>query len=460
MKATLQMWVYACDDALANKAILLGTLDQAGIGAEEFNPNASSCGIFVFQQLNEDVYIQLREISRNGALRVLALAAPTCQPDTADLWCLLEAGAADVIAWCDEQQLGARIKVRLRRWQEIEQTLMSTLVQNNLIGQSLAWRSVLRQIIEVARYTDASVLVLGESGTGKELVGRLIHTLDQRANKKDLVTVDCTTIVPELAGSEFFGHERGAFTGAAGARDGAFCLANKGTLFLDEIGDLPLPLQAQLLRVVQEHHYKRVGSNNWCKTDFRLVCATNRDLLSEIEQGQFRADLYYRIADWVCRLPPLRERPEDILPLIKHFLRALKPDRKPPELDTAVREYLLKRDYPGNVRELKQLVSQISYRHVGDGPITVGDLPAEEKPTPEMLNDWCDARLEQTIRHALLLGVGLKEISQTATETAIQIAVDEEQGNLQRAARKLGVTDRTLQLRRANKQQRSAGGAA
>src|SRR4029077_5747912 len=146
------------------------------------------------------------------------------------------------------------------------------------------------------------------------IVARLIHLLDARPNKRDLVVLDCSTVVPELSGSEFFGHERGAFTGALTERHGAFALANGGTLFLDEIGELPLPLQAQLLRVVQEHSYKRIGGNKWHRTDFRLVCATNRDLLGLVCGGEFRADLYYRIASFVCKLPALRERAEDIIP--------------------------------------------------------------------------------------------------------------------------------------------------
>src|SRR5690606_31880967 len=136
-----------------------------------------------------------------------------------------------------------------------------------------------------------------------------------------LVILDCSTIVPELAGSEFFGHERGAFTGALITREGAFALADGGTLFLDEIGELPLHLQVQLLRVIQEGTYKKVGSNTWKSTRFRLICATNRDLSEEVKKGRFRADLFYRIASWTFHLPPLRERKEDILPLALHFLK-------------------------------------------------------------------------------------------------------------------------------------------
>jgi transcriptional regulator with GAF, ATPase, and Fis domain len=137
------------------------------------------------------------------------------------------------------------------------------------------------------------VLITGESGTGKELIARLIHALDSRVDKGDFVILDCTTVVPTLSGSEFFGHEKGAFTGAIAQRDGAFAMADGGTLFLDEIGELPLVLQAELLRVIEEGMYKRVGSNTWRKTSFRLLCATNRDLLQEESRGNFRKDLYY-----------------------------------------------------------------------------------------------------------------------------------------------------------------------
>jgi len=257
-----------------------------------------------------------------------------------------------------------------------------------------------------------------------------------------------------LAGSEFFGHERGAFTGAAVARDGAFALADRGTLFLDEVGDLPLALQAQLLRVCQERTYKRVGSSIYQSTAFRLVCATHHELLGSVSQQRFRADLYYRIAAIVCRMPPLRERREDILPLARHFLERLRPDEDAPEIDAAIAEHLVDRDYPGNVRDLRQLVTRIHHRHVGAGPITPGDLPPEERPSQNLVReDWRGEGFNDAIRHALRRGVGLKDISRGATETAIGIALREEGDNLQRAARRLGVTDRALQMRRARQPQ-------
>jgi transcriptional regulator with GAF, ATPase, and Fis domain len=233
-------------------------------------------------------------------------------------------------------------------------------------------------------------------------------------------------------------------------------LADGGTLFLDEVGDLPLALQAELLRAVQERTYKRVGSNTWQETDFRLVCATNRDLQHETSQGRFRGDFYYRIASWTCKLPPLRERPEDILPLAFHFLQHLRPGTEELDMDQAVRNYLVQRSYPGNVRDLKQVVSRMSYRHVGPGPITAGDIPEEERPKGEPgPREWRDGHFELAIRRGVAMGVGLKEISQTAADTAVRIAVGDANGNLSRAALQLGVTDRALQMRRAARRQSS-----
>ncbi|MGH8627021.1 MAG: sigma-54-dependent transcriptional regulator, partial [Gammaproteobacteria bacterium] len=356
------------------------SLANAGVNAHALGSGTADCpGIVVFDTLSSGLCEFLRETSRNGAEQVLAVALPECAVHATELWALLDAGAADAFLWDRVRDPAAQIAARIERWHAVDLLLRSSVVTKNLIGGSPVWKTILRQIVEVARFTDASVLILGDTGTGKELVARLVHTLDPRPTKRDLVVVDCTTIVPELSGSEFFGHERGAFTGAVGPRDGAFALANSGSLFLDEVGELPPALQAQLLRVIQEKTYRRVGGNQWHRTEFRLIGATNRDLPQEVLEGHSRSDLYHRIAMCVCRLPPLSQRPDDILPLTRHFLAELCPSEDPPPLDDGVRDHLQRRTYPGNVRELKQLVTRISQRHVGDGPITLGDLPEEEK---------------------------------------------------------------------------------
>jgi transcriptional regulator with GAF, ATPase, and Fis domain len=449
---SLRLWFHCFDTGTPFSADpCAGELARAGLSPVPLDGDGpEGAGIVRFRQVSDGLCDWVREASRGGAHRVLALAGSRAALAGGAGWRLLEAGAADVLA---EDRAGLaladEVRARFARWDEVDRMVESPLVQNHLVGRSPVWRSLLRQVVEVAAFTDAPVLVTGESGTGKELVARLVHSLDRRPNRRDLVVLDCATVVPELSGSEFFGHERGAYTGAVGPREGAFALADGGTLFLDEVGELRPALQAQLLRAVQERTYKRVGGNAWLSTSFRLVCATNRELPDEVARGAFRADLYYRIASVTCRMPPLRDRPDDVVPLFLHFVRQLAPGREPPELDDGVRDLLLRRAFPGNVRDLKQLAARLVYRHVGPGPITLGDLPEDERPRGRDAGSWEDGEFETSIRRALAQGVGLKEIGRLASETAIRLVVADEAGNLQRAAQRLGVTDRALQLRKA-----------
>lgn len=400
----------------------------------------------------------VQALSGGGTERVLTVAGPGAAPVPDLAWELLHGGASDVITWDSCSDPIQAIITRLERWRQVDDLIASDAVQSNLVGTGPCWIRLLRQIVEVARFTRASILLTGESGTGKELVARLVHELDSRPDKGELIVLDCATVIPNLSGSEFFGHEKGAFTGAIGPRDGAFALANGGTLFLDEVGELTPQLQAELLRVIQEGMYKRVGSNLWRTTDFRLVSATNRDLTEEQAAGRFRLDLYYRIAAWQFRLPPLRHRREDIEPLALSFLSQSRPDRTAPEFEAAVRTFLQSRDYPGNIRDLRQLVTRIGQCHVGPGPITVGDVPDDERPGPGTCKDtWQDANaspwhggeFENSIRTALAQGVDLKEITRVAADTAVSVALAQSDGSLARAAKSLGVTARALQLRRA-----------
>jgi len=423
-----------------SRAQITAALDAEGVslvGPDDADPRVAS--VIVFESRVDEAIDRVRALSIVCNERVLAVttASSTGGLPRGSAYALIAAGAADVVS----VTALSTITARLSRWAAIDGLLEGA---RTLVGTSAAWRRVMRQVVEVARFTDAPVLITGETGTGKELVSRLIHELDARPTKRDLVLVDCTTIVPELSGSELFGHEKGSFTGAVAARNGAFALADDGTLFLDEAGELPLVLQAELLRVVQEHTYKRVGGNVWQATKFRLVCATNRDLEAERDAGRFRADLYYRISGWTFQLPPLRERRDDILPLARHFLG----DHP---LDDAVAQYLVHRDYRGNIRELKQLCARIAHRHVGPGPYTIGDLGSDLRG--ELLiesgESWCDRSFHDSIGKAVALGVGLKDIGRIAEDIAVRCAVASENGSLQSAAKKLGVTDRALQMRRA-----------
>jgi transcriptional regulator with GAF, ATPase, and Fis domain len=452
----LVTWVHAFGgECISVLDQLAASLVAAGVVACPLRTErAEPFGVLLHRAVTPDLCSFLRSATESGLNRVVAVASAYEDLCGSGVWQLLAAGASDVFTWTDAEDCARRLASRFARWGEVDALVDSPLVRTNLIGDSRSWKATLRQLVEVGHFSDASTLLLGESGTGKEMAAQLVHAIDGRADKGKLVVLDCTTIVPDLSGSEFFGHERGAFTGAAASRDGAFALANKGTLFLDEVGELPVTLQGQLLRVIQEHSYKRVGGNTWYQTDFRLICATHRDLWSAVGTGTFRQDLYYRISSVTCRLPPLRERAEDIIPLARHFIRQLLPDPTLPEIDPAVRDYLLKRHYPGNIRELRQLVGRVLSRYCGDGPLTAGLIPGDERPLLGLeLTDWRDASFEQAIRRAVLFGAGLKDISRVAEDLAVRLVVNDENGNLQRAARRLGVTDRALQMRRAQRLQ-------
>ena len=407
-------------------------------------PPGDSPGVLVCDHVDDEVVRFAREVSRAGERRVLVLVTGTAAESPA-AWDLLRAGIADVLPWDGDSDA---IAARLNRWRQVDELVAAPVVAEHLVGHSRAWRSVIREVVELAHFSELDVLITGESGTGKELTARLIHTLDPRPDKGGLVVVDCTTIVPTLSGSEFFGHERGAFTGADSARDGAFARADGGTLFLDEVGELPATLQAELLRVVQEGTYKRVGSNRWQTTRFRLLCATNRDLEEARARGAFRSDLYFRLAAAIVELPALGQRREDILTLTRHFL-ADGTGRAPP-ITPAVCDLLRSRAYPGNVRDLEQLVARILLRHVGPGPVTVGDVPPPERPRGDPADDWRDD-LEAALRGAVHRGVPLKDIVEASRDAAIAVALAAAGGSLRQAARRLGVTDRTLQLHRARR---------
>ena len=227
-----------------------------------------------------------------------------------------------------------------------------------LIGESQALRQVLRDIGQVAE-TDATVLILGETGTGKELVARAIHAASTR-RARQLIIVNCAAIPATLIESELFGHEAGAFTGATKKREGRFALADKGTIFLDEIGELPLDLQAKLLRVLQEGEFDPVGSSSTKKVNVRVLAATNRDLEKSVREGQFREDLFYRLNVFPLRLPPLRERGDDVVRLASAFARrfATKMGRTIAPLTADYARRLKGYSWPGNVRELQNVIER------------------------------------------------------------------------------------------------------
>jgi two-component system nitrogen regulation response regulator GlnG len=246
-----------------------------------------------------------------------------------------------------------------------------------LIGRSPAMQEIYRVIARLTQ-TDLTVMIMGESGTGKELVARALHDYGKRRHGT-FVAVNMAAIPKELVESELFGHERGAFTGATGRGVGRFEQAEGGTLFLDEIGDMPLEAQTRLLRVLQQGEYTTVGGRIPIRTDVRIVAATNRDLRQLIGQGLFREDLYYRLNVVPLRLPPLRERIEDIADLVRHFLRRAEEEGLPHKtLDSEALEILRRHRWPGNVRELENLIRRLAVLHSGDA-ISAAAIASELK---------------------------------------------------------------------------------
>jgi PAS domain S-box-containing protein len=252
----------------------------------------------------------------------------------------------------------ARIRDLEQRTEVLREELDRFHGFHEIVGESPALLRALEDMAQVAAM-DTTVLLLGETGTGKELFARAVHAASPRRDRP-MVTVNCAAIPADLMESELFGHEKGAFTGATSRRDGRFTVAHQGTLFLDELGELPLPLQAKLLRVLQEGEVQPVGSSHLQKVDVRIVAATNRDLAAAVQRGEFREDLYYRLSVFPIRIPPLRERGDDIVLLAERFAKNFqrRVGRTLAPLTAACKERLRTYSWPGNVRELQNVIER------------------------------------------------------------------------------------------------------
>jgi two-component system response regulator AtoC len=290
----------------------------------------------------------------------------------------------------------------------------------HMVGQSPAFLTCVDSLARVAE-SEASILLFGESGVGKELAARFIHARSTRPGGAFIV-INCAAVPENLFESELFGHERGAFSGSSGLKKGLFELANGGTLFLDEVAEIPLGLQPKLLRVLETGEFRRVGGTRTLKADVRLVSATNRKLLDEVDEKRFRLDLYYRLAGIDVTLPPLRERRDDIPALTTFLLKRLAGGRSACHLDSAALATLQAYEFPGNVRELRNLL-QRAVLTCRDGMIRAADLqlPTMAAPVPPLAQPLID--IERSHIRALL---------------------DAHAGHRSRVATALGITERTL----------------
>lgn len=326
----------------------------------------------------------------------------------------------NAIQRCFERSRLVRENFVLRR--EIEER---TGLIEGLVGDSAVMRETCAVIKRIAP-TPSTVLIAGESGTGKEVAARALHRMSQRANGP-FVPLNCAAVSAELIESELFGHVKGAYTGAQGARDGLFYYASGGTLFLDEVTELPLPMQAKLLRVLEERRIRPVGSEQEIPVDVRIVAATNRNLAAEVAADRFRRDLYYRLQVVEVRMPPLREHTGDIPALIGHFIQSLMPQLgvAPIEVpDAALHALMADYDWPGNIRELRNWVE----RSLILGEFRCDCLPPTPAATPTASPDG---------------GLSLDEIE----KRHILATLDTCRGNKTLAAQQLGVSRKTLDRR-------------
>jgi two-component system response regulator HydG len=319
-----------------------------------------------------------------------------------------------------------------RENQSLKQLLSSNDALSSIIGSSRPMDE-LKKMIQAVAPSEATVLILGESGTGKELVAKAVHGCGNR-NDKHLVSVNCAALTETLLESELFGHEKGAFTGADKRRDGRFMQANKGTIFLDEVGEIPLAMQAKLLRAIQEREIQRVGSDTALHADVRIIAATNKDLSENVKMGQFREDLYYRLNVVTLDVPALRERSGDIPMLAKFFLVKLAEKNRKSIVDFApsTMDCLTRYDWPGNVRELENAIERAVVLCNGNY-ITERDLP------PSVTSSLVDCDIHHSQLQEMA-GLPLEEIEKEAIIQTLQ----KTSGNKSEAAKLLNITRTTL----------------
>lgn len=316
----------------------------------------------------------------------------------------------------------------------LKQQLQEKFKIDSFISSSPKMQEVLSVAARAAE-SKATVLITGESGSGKEVLAKSIHYISSRKDKP-FVAVNVPALPETLLESELFGHEKGAFTGADKARIGRFELANKGTIFLDEIGDIPMNLQVKLLRVLQEHKIERLGSNESIEIDVRVIAATHQNLEQKIKDGTFREDLFYRLNVISIHIPPLRERKEDVMPLIEHFIKKYAEENGKPKIEISKEavDYLMKYNYPGNVRELENIIERavvLSRQNI----ITVNDLPSNVKGFKTETDPILDENKT------------LNEQVEALEKKLIYDALMRANGNQSLAGRMLGITERNLRYK-------------
>ncbi|MBD5370862.1 MAG: sigma-54-dependent Fis family transcriptional regulator [Bacteroides sp.] len=437
------------DDDPAIRATLILLLRRAGHEVEAVSSPAEALALFrtrSYRLMLMDMNFSSSTSGEEGLhlLRQAHIFQPGCPVILITAWGSISlavegmrAGAFDFITkpW-DNRMLLARIATALELTSDETSPASPDFSRAGIIGRSPALEEVLRQVERVAP-SDAPVLILGENGTGKELIARALHANSRRASAP-MVEVNLGGIPNSLFESEMFGHAKGAFTGAVAARKGRFELADRGTIFLDEIGELDQASQVKLLRVLQEHTFEPLGESRSRTADVRVISATNADLRAMVAAGTFREDLFYRLNLITLRLPPLRERREDIPLLARHFAReyARENSMEPPEISRPALDKLMRLNYPGNIRQLRNMVCRAVIIN-REGPL--------------MPDDFEDTAAPASDTSPVASGATLAEMERVAIEEAMR----RHEGNLSRVAASLGITRQAL-YRKLEKMKHSA----
>jgi two-component system response regulator HydG len=444
--------ILVVDDDKAHRMMLMDFMDEWGYLAKEADDGGKALE-FIHSRPVDLVLMDMRmpgmdgieatrEIHRyNPAIPIIIMTAYSSIPTAVEA---LKSGAFDYITKpidFDALKLVMDRALEHVRLQEENEGLRRQLAQlqiPDLVGGSPSMQRLMEMIALVAP-SEATVLITGESGTGKGLVARAIHAVSSR-RAKPLIEVNCAAIPETLIESELFGHEKGAFTGADRQRKGRFSMADKGTLFLDEIGELPLSLQAKLLRVLQEGEIQRVGNDVAIPVDVRIIAATNRNIQKMVADGGFREDLFYRLNVMPMEAPPLRERGEDIPLLAQHFLKRLseRNNKAVKGITPRAMDLLLRYSWPGNIRELENVMERAVILLQGEY--------ISERELPIALQDLARTSMEGSRANASAEHLGDATLADREKQIIYQM-LEETGGNKSETARRLGITRRTLKLK-------------
>lgn len=425
LKTLLSGWGYAVSEA-----------DDGSAAVQEVHNQPFDLVLMDIRMLKVSGLQALPEIKRfNPAIPVIIMTAYSSVETAVEA---LKAGAYDYLTKpldFDELRISMERAMDHTQLKEenrlLRERLGNRFDRRNIIGRSQAMEKLLETVAQVAP-TEATVLVTGESGTGKEMLAGAIHYNSPR-RESPFVKINCAAITESLLESELFGHEKGAFTGAYRRKDGKFLLAHQGSVFLDEISEMSPAMQVKLLRVLQEREFTRVGGEEVIKVDVRVIAATNKELLAEIEAGRFREDLFYRLNVVRLTLPPLRQRKEDIPLLAQHFLKifAEKNHKRVKGFTPQAMDRLLRHEWPGNVRELMNAVER---------GIVMAQRPYLGPEELTLIPEVSSSQENAPMQEAVGADMPLEEVE----KTTILKALDASGGNKSETARKLGITRKTL----------------